>query len=281
MSRKKSKNPKARAMIDVVIVTGGRFDMLAKCLDALYQEAETTPLSIYIIDHNTNPDERHQNIELFVKRENSSVMDFRVKRIETEVGFPAASNEGSRMGMAPLIMFLNDDVVLQSGAIRQVLATMQDEAIGICGIKLLFPPDSTSPIRPAGRVQHVGMALNIRGEPVHPLVGWSASHRLANVSRDVLFVTGACLCVRRSLFNQVGGFSLEYGMGTYEDTDLCFKVLSQLKRVYVNVSAIGYHYTGSTSEKKKVAFPLGQNKMIFQTKWGNTGMMQWSDWLFL
>jgi GT2 family glycosyltransferase len=158
---------------------------------------------------------------------------------------------------------------------------MQDETIGVCGIKLIFPPDSKSPIRPAGKVQHVGMALNIRGEPIHPLVGWSADHPKANVSRDVLFVTGACLCIRRAIFNKVGGFGMEYGMGTFEDTDLCFKVLFQQKRVYVNVEALGYHYVGSTVEKKKMGFPMGQNKMMFQTKWGNTGMMQWSDWLFL
>lgn len=282
MSRKSKHTPRTRSLLDVVIVTGGRWDMLAKCLDALYRESDTVPLSIYIVDQNTDPAEREQNKGLFIKDPDyHNIVDFRVKHLNQDVGFPIANNEGSRMGMAPLILFLNDDVELQPGAIEKVIQTMQDETIGVCGIKLLFPPDSTSPNRPAGKVQHVGMGLNIRGEPVHPLLGWSAEHPKANVSRDVLFVTGAFLCIRRGIFQAVGGFSPEYGMGTFEDTDLCFKVIQQGKRIFVNVDAVGYHYTGSTVEKKRVGFPLGQNRMIFQTKWGNTGMMQWTDFLFL
>ena len=280
MSRKNKHAPRTRALIDVVIVTGGRWDMLAKCLQALYREAETTPLSIYIVDQNTDPTEREQNKALFMEPP-KSVVDFRVKRLNQDVGFPVANNEGSRMGMAPLLLFLNDDVELQPNAISKVIQSMQDETIGVCGIKLLFPTNSTSPNRPAGKVQHVGMALNIRGEPVHPLIGWSAEHPKANVSRDVLFVTGAFLCIRRAIFQTVGGFSPEYGLGTFEDTDLCFKVIQQGKRIFVNTDALGYHYTGSTVEKKQIGFPLGQNRMIFQTKWGNTGMMQWTDWMFL
>lgn len=280
MSRK-SKTPRPRALLDVVIVTGGRFDMLEKCLDALYREAETLPISIYIVDNYTNVIERDTNKHLLVRREGSKVIDFGVGRLSQEMGFPQANNIGFRRGLAPLVMFLNDDVELQPGAIAQVIQTMQDETVGICGIKLMFPLNSTSPIRPAGKVQHVGMALNIRGEPIHPLVGWSADHPLANVSRDTMMVTGACLTIRRKLFIEVGGFGEEYGMGTFEDVDLCLKVLQRGKRVYVNTKAIGYHYTGSTAEKKKRPFPIGQNRMIFQTKWDSTGFMQWDEWSFL
>lgn len=271
---------RTRSLLDVVIVTGGRFDMLTKCLNALYEQAEDVPISIYIVDQNTNPVEREQNKELFVKRADSKVVDFRVKRL-ADVGFATANNEGSRMGMAPLIMFLNDDVQLLPGAIAKVVETMNDQTIGICGIKLLFPPDSLSPIRPAGKIQHVGMAFNIRGEAVHPLVGWTATHPKASVSRDVLMVTGACLTIRRSLFLQVNGFDPIYGMGTFEDCDLCLKVVQKSMRVYVTTDAIGYHYAGSTAEKKQVPFPLGQNRMTFQARWGSTGFMQWTDWVIL
>jgi GT2 family glycosyltransferase len=110
MSRKQQKALRPKALLDVVIVTGGRFDMLAKCLNALYLEAETIPLNVYVIDQNTNLEEKALYRDLFIKRPDSKVLEFRSKRIEAEVGFPAANNEGSRMGMAPLIMFLNDDV---------------------------------------------------------------------------------------------------------------------------------------------------------------------------
>ena len=278
MSRKQKRQSNPKSVIDVVITTGGRFDMLQKCLDALYLEAEKTPLSIYIIDNASPAEERIANGDLFFIREDSrNIVEFKSKRLQQNTGFPASNNEGARLGSAPLIMFLNDDVELQEGAVQKIVDTFNDTSIGVVGIKLLFPPSSTSTIRPAGKVQHVGMALNIRGEPIHPLAAWSPDNPKTKISRDVLCVTGACLTIRRSLFNRVNGFSVEYGAGTFEDVDICFKSRQQGQRVWVNCDAIGYHYVGATQEKKRIGYPLQQNRMIFQTKWGESGLMAWTE----
>lgn len=276
MSRKQKRPSNPKALIDIVITTGGRFDMLQKCLDALYTEAEKTPLSIYILDNASPAEERIANEQMFFNREDSSVVEFRSKRIQQSMGFPASNNEGARMGSAPLIMFLNDDVELHEGAIQKVVDNFKDETIGAIGIKLIFSPYRNHPNYPQGKVQHIGLALDIRGEAIHPLIAWSPDHPKTKISRDVIAVTGACLTVRRNLFNRVGGFSVEYGAGTYEDVDLCFKVRQQGQRVWVNCDATGYHYTNATVEKKKVGFPLQQNKLIFQTKWGDSGLMAWT-----
>jgi len=258
--------------------------MLSKCLDALYREAEKTPLAIYIIDNASPAEERIANEALFFhdreKDPNQNVYEVRSKRLTNGVGFPAASNEGARMGSAPLVMFLNDDVELQEGAVDTIVRTLDEPTIGVVGIKLLFPTISNSPIRPAGKIQHIGMAMNIRGEPFHPLVGWSPDHPKAQISRDVICVTGACLTIRRTLFNRVNGFGTEYGFGTWEDVDLCFKVRQAGFRIFVNVDAWGYHYVGATQEKRRVSFPLAQNRTVFQAKWAESGLMMWDEVMF-
>jgi len=277
MSRKQKHQSSQKSVLDVVIVTGGRFDMLSKCLDALYREAESVPLSIYIMDNASPAEEYRDNSELFFKREGSSVLSLQVKHFKQELGFSQSNNEGARMGSAPLIMFLNDDVEIHEGTIQKVVDTFKDETVGTVGIKLIFPPDSTSPIRPAGKVQHVGMALNIRGDAEHPLVGWSPENPRTCINRDVIAITGACLTIRRNLFNKLQGFDPVYGLGTWEDVDLCFKVRAAGLRNYVNTHATGYHYVGGTAEKKRRPFPLQHNKMIFQSKWAATGLMAWTS----
>jgi GT2 family glycosyltransferase len=271
MSRKQKHTKSAPAVIDVVITTSGRFDMLTKCLNALKREAETTPLNIYVIDNASPAEERISNEALF--------QGISSKRLTQEVGFPQANNEGARMGSAPLILFLNDDAELHSGAIPEIVKTFNDETVGVVSIKLIFPPDS-APNRAAGKIQHVGMGMTMRGDIDHPLLGWSPEHPKANVSRDVICVTGACLAVRRHLFNKVQGFGLEYGLGTWEDVDLCFKIRGMGFRVYVNTHATGYHYAGATQEKKRRGYPLQQNRLIFQSKWQSTGLMSWTSWEF-
>jgi O-antigen biosynthesis protein len=285
MSRK-NRQPKSVSrspVIDVVITTAGRFDMLEKCLDALYLEAQTTPLSIILIDNNSVMSERVQFSHLFQYHPEKDPMQhvtFYTKRLAQNTGFPQSNNDGARMGHAQLILFLNDDVELHEGSLAKIVESFKDQTVAVVGIKLLFPPNSTSPIRPAGKVQHIGIALNIRGEPIHPLVSWSPDHPKTNVLRDAWAVTGACLTVRRQLFQKAGGFDTVYGMGTYEDADLCLKMRQGGFRVYVQTGATAYHYAGATQEKKRWGYPLQMNLQIFQSRWGASGFLVWDEYSY-
>lgn len=274
----------SKAKIDIIITFTNRFDCLEKCLDAVYREAQLVPLNIYIVDNASPADERQLHSELFFyhpeKDPQKGVVDFRVKRQPQMTGFPVTANDGAKMGRAPIIMFLSDDVELQAGTVEKVVNDFNEQSIGIVGIKLLFPASSTDPSRPAGKTQHIGLALNIRGIPIHPLVGWSADHPKTNITRDAWAVTGACFSVRRELFNKVGGFGLEYGKGTFEDCDMCLKVRSLGFRVRVDTNATAYHYVGATAEKLRQPFPLSQNLQIFQGKWSQTGLLLYDEWLY-
>ena len=284
MSRKQKRSPSISSLIDIVITTGGRFDMLEKCLDALYREAQTTPFSLFILDNASNAEERIQNSHLFEyqpdRDEANGIREFRTKRLTQSAGFPVSNNEAARMGRSPLILFLNDDVELHDGTLQTIVDTFNDQTIGIVGMKLVFSPDSVSPIRPAGKTQHVGVELNIRGEPCHPLVGWTPTHPKTRISRDVFAVTGASLAIRRSIFNKIGGFNVAYGEGTFEDIELCIMTRQLGHRVFVNVDATGYHYTGATQEKNKRGYPLKINQMQFQSRWASSGLLFWNEWIY-
>lgn len=269
--------------IDVVVTCAGRFDMLEKCLDVVYREAQQIPLTLSVIDIDSPSEERIANSHLFAYQPDKdpahNVIQFQTKRFTTNVGFPTGANDGARMGKSSLIMILNDDVELSEGSIQKVVDSFKDETVGIVGIKLLFPLNSPDPkARPAGKIQHIGLALNIRGEPIHPLIGWSPDNPKTRGNRDVWAVTGACFTIRRELFQKENGFDLIYGKGTFEEVDLCMKVRKRGKRIYLNADAWGYHYVGASVEKRREGFPLQQNLQIFQSRWGQTGLMIWNEW---
>lgn len=282
--RNRSKVVSKSPLIDIVIPTAGRFDLLEKCLDIVYKQAQDIPLTISVVDIDSPSEERIANSHLFFYQPDKdpahNVIQFQTKRHTTNVGFPTGANDGARMNRSPLIMFLGDDVELADGAIQEVINTFNDHAVGIVGIKLMFPLNSTDKIRPAGKIQHIGLALNIRGQPIHPLVGWSPANPKTQQSRDAWAVTGACFTVRRELFNKVGGFDTVYGKGTYEDCDLCMKVRQLGHRVYLNANTYGYHYVGASAEKRREAFPMQQNLQIFQSRWGQSGQMIWDEWQY-
>lgn len=267
MSKRNRNKENTRVSVDVVVTTAGRFDLLKNCLASLEKQI---PHSLYIVDNASDAEQRIANQDIFDGRN--------TKRLQQNVGFPVAANEGARMGSAPLILFLSDDVVLFDGALEQMVRRMDDQEIGICGAKLIFPPTSTSPIRPAGKVQHVGLALNIRGEIIHPLVGWGVDNPKTCNSREVLATTGACFMIRRSLFSKAGGFDPSFGKGTFEDVDLCFKVRNMGFRIFVDVEAKAYHYVGATAEKRQENFPLQQNSAIFRSRWAGSPLYTWDEW---
>lgn len=282
MSRKRNNTKKEPAFIDVCIVEAGRFDMLADCLDALYREAQTVPLSIYILTNGVSSGELLDNQHLLTYQPDKDpahgVKNFEVKKSPQNLGFPVGSNTCAKMGNSPLILFLGDDVVLQPGAIEKVVRRFDEQNIGIVGMKLLFPETSTNAQRPAGKVQHVGLGMSVRGVPIHPLIGWSADNPKTCKSKDVWAVTGAAFTIRRSIFSMVKGFDPIFGLGTFEDLDLCMKARQMGKRVFLEAEATGYHYVGATAEKLNTPFPLQQNGNMFMSRWQNSGQVFWNEY---
>jgi GT2 family glycosyltransferase len=233
---------------------------------------------ILVLDNGSPQEDYVKNLDIFemVKSTRLSIEHGATKRSQENMGFPRGANELFRMGSAPLIMLITDDVMVNPDAINVLVRRMDDPTIGICGMKLLFPPTSTDPNRPAGRVQHIGHGVNIRGEITHPLMGWSADNPKCNVSREVFSVTGAAFMVRRNLFRQVKGFSEDYGKGTFEDVELCLRIRQLGYKIFIDTNAVGYHHVGATVQLKKEGFPLLFNSMLFNSRWANS--LAWTEW---
>jgi GT2 family glycosyltransferase len=276
----KKKNPSAqkieRYLLNIVILVHGRFDLLAKCLQALPEAAKDTPYNVILVD-NASPDKAEADA-FYGSLHMDNVV---ITRNKENFGFPKGCNQGFRRGYAPLVMFLNSDVMADPGSINTLVRDMDDPQNGAIGMKLVFPDDAEGLPqdkihRPAGMLQHIGLMTNIRGEFIHVFLGWDAEHPKVNAMRHVYAVTGAAMITRRSLFNKAGLFYEGYGKGTYEDVDYCLKVREMGYNIVVNPSARGIHYTGATAEKYKEGFPLDFNRLIFLQRWG--GKLAWSEW---
>jgi GT2 family glycosyltransferase len=133
-------------------------------------------------------------------------------------GYASACNAGAAAAQAPLLLFLNSDVLPEApgwlAPLRRALA--RDARVAAAGPKLLFPD---------GAIQHAGMAhAPLPGGGwgcAHPFKGWPRHHPPACRARRVAALTGAALLVRRAAFEDAGGFDTGYVLGDFEDSDLC------------------------------------------------------------
>jgi len=256
-------------LLDIVIPVYNRFDLLTKCLNSIPTAVnEKFEYNIVLVDNASNKDEAR---EFYDGLDGSHS----IIRNGENLGFPKACNQGARRKASPLILFLNSDVILWDNSLSYMVDAMDDPQVGVCGMKLLFPEDlgglqSSNIVRPRGKVQHVGIAMNIRTEVFHIFLGWDADHPKVNALRNVNMVTGASIMTRRFIWNKVGGFLEAYGLGTYEDVDYCLGVKQLGYNVIVETKAVGYHYTGASLEEAKMQYPLMQNRLLFLQRWQNT-----------
>ena len=271
MSRTSSNHP--NILVDICLLTCGMVKpaIFEKCIDAIKAEIQTVPSRLLLYQNGLIPKENQIEYGRIVIG-NLPPMS-RVSVSQQRSGFPKGANAAIRAGHAPLVLFITDDIVLKPGCLEALVKRMDDPKIGICGLKLLFPPDS-SESGPAGTVQHVGHGISIRGAITHPFLGWSADNPKCCVSREVASVTGGCFMIRRKVFEQSNGFFEGYGTGYFEDVDLCFTIAKMGYKVFIDVDAQAYHYVGQTMKQIERP-PMQYNEMVLHTRFPNG--FRWSE----
>ena len=266
-----------RTLVDILILVHRRFDLVAQCLDAIPEAMGDLSYKIIVLD-NGSPLEEADTFYASRKDEH-----LKVYRNTENLGFPRGCNVAFQQGSSPLVFFLNSDVILKPGSVPLLVKQMDDPKVGAVGMKLLFPEytdlQQDTKVRPAGKIQHIGLASDIHGDFQHLFIGWTSDHPKVNAMHDVYAVTGAALMTRRFLFKKAGMFYEGYGLGSWEDLDFCLTVRKMGYSIIVVPEAVGIHHTGATASTYKLGFPLQNNKMVFMQRWAQD--LDWTAWVYL
>lgn len=187
-------------------------------------------------------------------------------------GFSGANNLGADHAAGDYLLFLNSDVFPQApGWIEPLLDVLKaNPKVGAVGPRLVFAN---------GAIQHASMSF-LRREELgiwvnhHPYMGLDPALDPAKSLTIVPAVTGACMVMRRSDFDRVGGWDTGYLIGDFEDSDLCLKLHS-------TGFEIAYLPTVQLTHLERQSFKLmGQNEFRFKVVIYN-GLRHQSRWQHL
>lgn len=270
--RRQSKS-KPALLVDIVIPNLGRFDLLEKCLDAIPYGMEDVPFRVSVFDNGSPVEEKGDFYKMYRQK---ATYPFRVFENNTNLGYPKAVNSLVRRASAPLIYVLTNDVIIEPGSGDVMVRELDNAEMGVVGMKLLFPEGTER--GPSGKVQHVGLAWNIKGNIFHLFLGWSPDNSKVMAVRDVSAVTGAAFMTRRKLWLQSGGFDESYGLGTWEDVDYCMKIKKLGYNIIVSQDALGYHWTNASAVTYGISFPMNENRHLFLSKFGED--IIYDEWRF-
>jgi len=145
-------------------------------------------------------------------------------------GFGAAANQGFRLTTAPYVLLLNGDTEVRPGGLAALAAYLdQHPEVGVLGPRLVHPDGRVQsscssfphPLLPL--VKSKGLTRLIARIPV--VRGRSLDTWSHDAARQVPWVVGAALAIRRQAFEAVAGFDEKFHL-YFEEPDLCRRMLS-------------------------------------------------------
>ncbi len=220
--------PPSSPVVAVVVPLYGRFDFVEHQLIEFSRDPwfiDNVEL-VYVVDDPKIFDSFVEEAEALYRLYK---LPFRWVWGEINRGFSGANNLGAVNSSAPNLLFLNSDCFPQTaGWLQHMLeALTENYDYAAIGPRLTHSD---------GSIQHAGMAFKRKEEwgiwtNDHPLMGLDPSLDPHSQLSSVPAVTGACILVRRSDFDSVGGWDTGYLIGDFEDSDLCLKLRAEGRKI--------------------------------------------------
>ena len=241
---------KTWGLTSIIIPVHGQLSHTQRCIESIRQHTPQ-PFEIIVID-NASPDET----AAWLKQQN----DITVIANPVNRGFPAAINQGLRMAQGEQLLILNNDTVVTPGWLeRQLEALASAPEVGMVG------PCTN---RISGEQQ---VAVDYDQEALQGLdefsSKWSIQHRKQYEPTDRL--VGFCMLMKRSLFEKVGAFDEQFGLGNFEDDDYCRRAMQAGFQLLIARDAFIHHVGHATFQGAGVDIVglLERNQSLYLQKW--------------
>lgn len=252
---------KEEPLVSILIPNKDHTDDLDVCLNSFFERADYQNYEFIIIENNSVLPETFAYYEKIEKEHDN------VKVVYWEAGFnySAINNFGFKFAKGDYIMLLNNDVELITPDIFQsMLGFCMRPEVGIVGAKLLYN-DHT--------VQHAGVLVGAGGLADHVFKGIHEDDPgymgRAISSQDVSAVTAACLLVKRSVYEEVGGFEEEFQVA-FNDVDFCLKVRKAGYLIVYDADVKLFHYESKSRGMEDTTdrfIRFGNEMMLLNSKW--------------
>ncbi len=219
-------------IVSIIILNHNKAAYTFNCLASVLHNTKI-PYEIILINNGCT-----ENASKLLLKQIKNTKSFDLK---SNLGFIAGNNFASCHAVGKYLLFLNNDTLVLKNWLESLLDIFEHyEKVGIVGPKFLYPD---------GSLQEAGSIIWNDGSA--RAYGRNDDHLKPeyNFVRDVDYVSGACLLVKKSIFEKLGKFSEKYIPAYYEDVDLCFNAhKNSLRVMYTPFSSI-VHYEGISSTR--------------------------------
>lgn len=218
--------------VTIIIPTKDSPQLLGPCLASL-QKTSYPDFEIVLIDNETTDADALALME-----------QFRCVAFPGRFNFSRANNVGAAAATGEFVVFLNNDTeIVSPNWLEHLVYYAQQPDVGAAGALLIYEDET---------VQHAGVVLGMRGTGDHVMRGFPRDvdgyAGSLSCAREVSAVTAACMMMRKSLFEEIGGFN-EHFFTAYQDLDLCLRLRSRGCRIIYTPRAVVVHHESVSRQK--------------------------------
>jgi glycosyltransferase involved in cell wall biosynthesis len=249
--------------IEIIIPTRDRIDLMRMCINSIVNKTTFKNYHITIID---NGSVENETLEQFSKWEKNN-KKIRVLRDDSPFNYSRLNNHAARKTKADLVCLLNNDIeIITPDWLEEMAGHAMRKDVGCVGARLWYPNDT---------LQHGGVILGIGGIAGHSHKYWPKGD-VGYMGRAVCTqafsaVTAACLMIKRSIYEEVGGLDEKIKVA-FNDVDFCLRVREAGYRNVWTPFAEMYHHESATrgheDNPEKVA-RFNAEVDFMKARWGN------------
>lgn len=220
-------------LISIIIPNKDHIDDLKRCMESIEQKS-TYKNYEYIIVENNSTDSATFEYYKKLEAENPKV---RMVYWDGVFNYSAINNYGASFAKGEYLLLLNNDTeIINPDCLEELLGYCMRKEVGAVGARLYYEDDT---------IQHAGVVIGFGGIAGHCFVQQKRGttgycHRII-CAQDYSAVTAACMMVKKSAFDAVGGLSEELAVA-FNDIDFCMKLRKAGYLIVYNPYAELYHY---------------------------------------
>lgn len=233
-------------LVSIIIPNKDEKETLKKCLDSIKEKSTYRNYEIIIVENNSTGQEIFDYYKEIDGRDG-----IRVVYWKSGFNYSALNNFGFTFAKGDYILCLNNDVtVITPDWLERMIGQCQRKEVGIVGVKLYYPDDT---------IQHAGIVIGIGGVAGALFVGmprmFTGYLHKAAIQQDLSAVTAACMMVKRSVYEELGGLEEELKVA-FNDVDFCLRAREKGYLVVYDPNVELYHFEsksrGTEDSKEKI-----------------------------
>ena len=243
-------------LCSIVILTHNQLEYTKLCVKSVERFMDSDYEIIFVdnastdgtVEYLTSIVEQNDNYSLIANREN--------------LGYAAGNNRGINGAKGEFTLIMNNDVLLTDGSVESLIQVLnEDDNCALVGPRTNF-------------VKGRQIDLEAKYSSVSEMVEYAESNSKNNKGKSSIeeLLVGFCFMGRTKLLKSVGGFDEDYGIGNYEDNDLCKTLTSKGYVLKIGLDSYVHHFGHVSFDASDIDYNslVEENRIKFENKWNKT-----------